>query len=1116
MRRGTTVGALLVVLLLLIAAPGLAAAPSGRVVFPAQGDLGYSFVVPADVGYVHFMVRGASGEFAHGGDQPGSAAIVTGTLPLVPGTVLSIFAARSGAGMATGGEHGTSPGDNPGYSGGDGGGSSGITTDDDVLVIAGGGGGAGGAGGDDSGQDGGGGGDAGIPDAFWGQPGDEGGTPNTHGLVGGCGGCESGSHGGEGDSVHEGVVAASGGGGGGGAGLNGGAGGQDGFTGNILQDNGIGGSGGGGGSSYVVPQALDVAYDINATCTADRVAGCDGEVILTWGGTPKRVVTSTGDGQHATVGRPFAPMTARVLDGDGVPLSDQTVTFTVPSSGPSGSFGGHASATAVTNFNGVATISGLTAGAQQGRWALQATVAGVPDPAVFTQTNDPIVTATALASSANPAGVLDPPTLTARVASAGAPPTGSVSFHVDGRPIAPTVALDGSGVATLAPAALPALGVGGHTITAYYLGDAGHATSSATISQSVTPAPTALTLTASPNPSPDGDAMTLRAALTPAGGAAPTGTVTFSDGATSLGSAALDASGVAELAVDLALGAHDLSAAYPGDARFTSATGTTVANVDPAATTTLLSVPANPVAYGAATTLLARVFDTTGPVAAGTVSVQVDGAPACPATAVSAAGEVSCPLAATLAPGAHDVTASYSGAGGSVQPSAGALTLVVRPARSTTAVAVSPATAIFGQALLLAADVSGESTVDGTVAFAIDGTPIGSPVALVGGTATLLATCDAPVPVGMPCPLAVGAHVVEAAFSSSSSGVSDSHTTTTATVDRAATATTVTAGLDPVSAGTPVSFRAEVTTTAPGSPIGRVQFLVDGRALGDAVAVSSGRATSPPTASLAPGSHTIEALFLAADPYATSQGTASLQVNPAPPPTPSGGGGSGASSDPVVPAPVAPPAPAPPTPSGAPLAPRLDLHGGRLLVDAHGSFVLAASCTGPAGTICRERVALRRAGAATLATRLVSLRAGHREDLRWDLSRSGEQLLRRRAAVEASWRRAVGDERRFTLIGTRAPAVVPRALRATRRGARVRLSCPAGTIACRATVHVRADGRTAGTTTVTLAPGRSAMRSVRLRAWARGALPARVRVTARSTVPVGRARTVARMLRVTR
>jgi hypothetical protein len=74
---------------------------------------------------------------------------------------------------------------------------------------------------------------------------------------------------------------------------------------------------------------------------------------------------------------------------------------------------------------------------------------------------------------------------------------------------------------------------------------------------------TLTTLTTTPNPSELSKRTTLKATV--AGGATPTGTVQFRDGAKLLGSAALS-SGVAQLAVSsLAVGSHTLSATYLGD-----------------------------------------------------------------------------------------------------------------------------------------------------------------------------------------------------------------------------------------------------------------------------------------------------------------------------------------------------------------------------------------------------------------------------------------------------------------------------------------------------------------------------------------------------------------------
>jgi hypothetical protein len=78
---------------------------------------------------------------------------------------------------------------------------------------------------------------------------------------------------------------------------------------------------------------------------------------------------------------------------------------------------------------------------------------------------------------------------------------------------------------------------------------------------------TTTSLSSSPNPAYAGQTVTVTANVSASGGGAtPTGTVTFKDGSTELGSAALDPSGVATLQTSsLPAGSDQLSAEYGGD-----------------------------------------------------------------------------------------------------------------------------------------------------------------------------------------------------------------------------------------------------------------------------------------------------------------------------------------------------------------------------------------------------------------------------------------------------------------------------------------------------------------------------------------------------------------------
>ncbi len=86
--------------------------------------------------------------------------------------------------------------------------------------------------------------------------------------------------------------------------------------------------------------------------------------------------------------------------------------------------------------------------------------------------------------------------------------------------------------------------------------------------------PTTTTVTATPQPVTAGSNVTLTATVTETNPAAPTGNVDFKNGATVIGSAPVNASGVATFTGPLAAGTYTISAVYAGDAVFATSTGT--------------------------------------------------------------------------------------------------------------------------------------------------------------------------------------------------------------------------------------------------------------------------------------------------------------------------------------------------------------------------------------------------------------------------------------------------------------------------------------------------------------------------------------------------------------
>ncbi len=149
-------------------------------------------------------------------------------------------------------------------------------------------------------------------------------------------------------------------------------------------------------------------------------------------------------------------------------------------------------------------------------------------------------------------------TLTATV-SGGSSASGKVNF-VDGTTTIGSATLtNGSASFTTST-----LAVGSHLIQAVYAGDSNNLTStSATITQVITKAVTATTLTSSLNPSTAGKSVSFTATVS--GGSAATGSVSFMDGASKLGTGTV-ASGKATFSTSkLAKGTHSISASYPGD-----------------------------------------------------------------------------------------------------------------------------------------------------------------------------------------------------------------------------------------------------------------------------------------------------------------------------------------------------------------------------------------------------------------------------------------------------------------------------------------------------------------------------------------------------------------------
>ena len=136
--------------------------------------------------------------------------------------------------------------------------------------------------------------------------------------------------------------------------------------------------------------ASGVAGGYTVMATTPGAAGAANFSLSNTSGTPVTITASSGGGQTATVSGAFgAPLVANVVDGGSVPVAGVMVTFTCPSA-PGCTFPGGTSETDITDVNGNATSSTVTADATAGSYSVTGDFAGDAGTAAsFSLTNNP-------------------------------------------------------------------------------------------------------------------------------------------------------------------------------------------------------------------------------------------------------------------------------------------------------------------------------------------------------------------------------------------------------------------------------------------------------------------------------------------------------------------------------------------------------------------------------------------------------------------------------------------------------------------------------------------------------------------------------------------------------
>ncbi len=366
--------------------------------------------------------------------------------------------------------------------------------------------------------------------------------------------------------------------------------------------------------------------------------------------------------------------------------------------------------------------------------------------------------------------------------------------------------------------------------------------------------PAGATLQASPSPAPLGQPVTLTAVVLGPERGMPTGQVTFFDDTTALGAGTLDAEGEARWSGPLGVGAHPLTAFYPGDGNFTTVTSPIVIEqVQKAPSVTALTSGDNPLSYPGPATLSARVTALVTPT--GSVSFS-DGATPLGSSSLDGSGLATL-VVSSRTPGTHALTAVYGG-DAQVSGSSGGLSEVVNRAASTLTLSATPSAAPLGGMVRFDFVLSSVSAATGTVILLDGSTSLGEATLDGGGQAELTVTLAA-----------AGSHTLTADYGGDGE-VAPASATLVLVVERGDSSVAL--------AAASVGAQWLLTASVSGGDSGTVIFRDGSSSLGSVALGSSGSASL--NVPLAPGWHALSADYGGDDDYDGSQSAPLLVAVP--------------------------------------------------------------------------------------------------------------------------------------------------------------------------------------------------------------------------------------------
>ncbi len=350
------------------------------------------------------------------------------------------------------------------------------------------------------------------------------------------------------------------------------------------------------------------------------------------------------------------------------------------------------------------------------------------------------------------------------------------------------------------------------------------------------------TLSVSPSPSSVvyGNALTLTATL--ANGLSPSGTVTFFDGSTVIGTASVSGSSASLSISSPSVGSHAITASYDGDSNHYAASTTSTTSVTVVQATPLIALNASSssASYGASVALVATMSGGVTP--SGTVTFY-EGSTQLGRATIS--GSTAILMLSSLSLGSHTITATYDGDPNNASVSSSSVAVTVGQDTPTVTLTASSTAMAPSTSVTLIATISSGRSPTGSVTFYDGSTSLGT--GTVSGSAAILIVPS----------LSGGSHSFRAVYGGDSNNTTATSSTVSLSIGSATPTISVSSSTTSPAAAQSVTLTATLSGAA--SPIGTVTFK-DGTTVLGTAAVSGVIATLA-TPGLAMGTHAITATY---------------------------------------------------------------------------------------------------------------------------------------------------------------------------------------------------------------------------------------------------------------